>query len=193
MSSRNNGYASGGYASAHGAACQPRLETSNRQPMQHMAFRSPPSAWYPGHTHATAHGVTMIELLVTMAIVAVMALIAYPAYQQYVLRANRAEAKTMLLQVASEQERHYTTRMRYTDQLAAPKPAGLGFASANTERNCYQISIEITDGGQGYTLSAVPQSLAPCGGQASDVMCGTLTLTSRGVKDATGEHGSACW
>ena len=42
-------------------------------------------------------GFTLIELMITVAIVAILAAIAYPSYTEYVRRAHRADIKTALL------------------------------------------------------------------------------------------------
>ena len=45
-------------------------------------------------------GFTLVELMITVAIVAILAAIAIPSYNQYVLRANRAEAQGELMQLS---------------------------------------------------------------------------------------------
>ena len=54
---------------------------------------------------ASHNGFTLLELLIVVAIMGILASIAIPAYQNSVIRSSRAEAKTELLQVASDQER----------------------------------------------------------------------------------------
>src|SRR6266511_2814437 len=56
---------------------------------------------------AKPNGFTLIELIVTVAIVAILARIAYPIYQDQVTRARRAEGKAALLKAAQLQERNY--------------------------------------------------------------------------------------
>jgi type IV pilus assembly protein PilE len=59
-------------------------------------------------------GLTLIELLVTVAIVAILASIAIPAYTNYLLRARRADAKTALEQLRASQEMFRAERGSYS-------------------------------------------------------------------------------
>jgi type IV pilus assembly protein PilE len=138
-------------------------------------------------------GFTLVELMVVVAIVAILAAIAYPSYADHVRRTKRAEGKALLTRIAGEQERFFTARGRYTDLLTTPKPNGLGFANAESENGCYTATIELGPGSLSYTLTATPSSNGPCGNQAGDTQCGNLTLTSLGVKGASGGQGAACW
>ena len=72
-----------------------------------------------------ARGVTLIELLITVAIVAIIAAIAIPSYNNYVLRAHRTEAKSALLSMAAAEERFYSTNNAYTND-----PSKLGYTPA---------------------------------------------------------------
>ena len=58
-------------------------------------------------------GFTLIEMMITMAIIAILASVATMSYTQYVLRANRADAKIALMQLAQRQERFFTENLRY--------------------------------------------------------------------------------
>ncbi len=129
-------------------------------------------------------GFTLIEMMVTVAIIGILAAIAYPSYVQYVVRSNRAAAESFLMEVASLQERYLVDRRAYATTLTALGYASLpGTISAN-----YTVTVATVSSPPGYVLTATPQ-----GGQASrDTACGTLTLSQAGQKTATGSA-TNCW
>ena len=136
-------------------------------------------------------GVTLMELLTVVVIIAILASVAIPTYRNYLLRTQRAEGKTALLQLQAAQEKFYLNGNSYTDAVTDPSPDGLGLAG-NSETNKYDISVELVDDGQGYIARATP---ADGGGQEDDARCGTLTLTDtgiRGIEDGTGDA-AECW
>jgi type IV pilus assembly protein PilE len=138
-------------------------------------------------------GFTLIELMVTVAIIGILAAIAYPAYTQYVVRANRADARALLMEDVQFLERNFTTANRY-DQTSA----GVAIVLPRTQSPVsgtvkYNIAISAIGAApaQTFTLSATPT------GTMTGDACGTYTLTNTGLQGAagvtTGSIVGQCW
>jgi prepilin-type N-terminal cleavage/methylation domain-containing protein len=67
-----------------------------------------------------SQGFTLIELMITVAIVAILAAIAMPNYRDYVIRGQLTDATTGLASVRAKMERYYQDNRSY--QLVAPFP-----------------------------------------------------------------------
>ncbi|MCH8856823.1 MAG: prepilin-type N-terminal cleavage/methylation domain-containing protein, partial [Proteobacteria bacterium] len=60
----------------------------------------------PAHS-ASAQGFTLIEVMITVAIVAILAAVALPQYRDYVTRSRLADASTGLSTVRAQMERYF--------------------------------------------------------------------------------------
>ena len=63
---------------------------------------------------ASRNGFTLLELMIVCAIVAVLAAIALPSYRNYVVRANRAQAKQFMGDIANREEQYLFDQRSYT-------------------------------------------------------------------------------
>jgi type IV pilus assembly protein PilE len=99
-------------------------------------------------------GVTLIELLIVVVIVAILAAVAYPNYRAYVQKSKRNEAKAALLQIATNQERHYLDNNGYTENMVL-----LGFSGTDnvpTASGTYVVDVTAADS-RGYSATATYQ------------------------------------
>jgi type IV pilus assembly protein PilE len=138
-------------------------------------------------------GVTLLELMAVVIVIGVLGTIAIPSYRQYVMRAQRVEAKNALLQVAANQERFYLTNRSY-GTVAQLIGANLLPAGGLSERGTYQITMAPHAAGYavGYTATATPVA----GGQVDmrdDTQCTTFSIDAQGVRTATGGDAASCW
>lgn len=150
-------------------------------------------------------GFTLIELMITVAIIGILAAIAYPSYQDSILKGRRAEGRTALLNLLQQQERYYTQTGSYLSfGAAASGNNGTNAAGVTT----VTIPFKTTSGDStsfAYSLRADPCSntlgldecvLLTAIPQRTDTAAGNLTVTSAGVKSCTGTKASVpkvCW
>jgi len=135
-------------------------------------------------------GFTLIELIMVMAIVGVILSIALPSYQQSLYKARRAEAKTLLLDLANRQEQLMLDSSTYTTDLAQ-----LGYSEYKDEADDRVYSPKLTPCASGsietcYLLTAVPVKNSH---QEKDKNCTSFSLDSFGKKTATGDTKDECW
>ncbi len=117
-------------------------------------------------------GFTLIELMITVAIVGILAAVAYPSYTQYIVRANRSAAQAQMLDIANRQQQFLLANRAYARKpvLTASGyilPADVG------ARYGYDITVGTA------TVPSFVITFTPAGAQLGD---GALTLDSEGVK-----------
>lgn len=132
------------------------------------------------------YGFTMIELMITVAVVSLLATIALPSYRQYVDRARRLDAQTTLLEAAQFMERFYTQNGTYAN---ATLPAGLAVSPAGSTgaKVLYNITLAPAPTATAYNLQATPNN-----GQVNDA-CGNLTYNHLGVRGTSKSTVAECW
>lgn len=137
--------------------------------------------------HSRGAGFTLIEVMITVAIVAILAAVAYPSYLDQVRRANRAEVKGALLEDAQFLERNHTVNSCYHRNDAAcgsaanvtlPRTQSPATGTAKYNITATYSAVAPCTLGQCFTLSAVPT------GSMTGDPCGNLTLTQAGVRGA---------
>src|SRR5215207_7603886 len=60
-------------------------------------------------------GFTLIELMITIAIVAILASIAIPSYRQYIIRGKRSAAKAVMMDIAIREQQFLLANRVYAD------------------------------------------------------------------------------
>lgn len=122
-------------------------------------------------------GFTLIELMVTVAIIGIIAAVAYPSYLKSLRKSDRSDAETALGSLAQSLERCYTQSFSYMNcQNATPAPS-----PATTAHSYYTLAATATTSTYTVTATAI-------GNQAKDTGCTTMTLDNTGTKSPP-----SCW
>lgn len=127
-------------------------------------------------------GFTLIELMVTVAIVGILAAIALPAYGEYIARGKRAEARAEILKAEGWLERYSTENNVYTSNPPT-NDTNAGFNARftsvpSTGNPNYSMSLVVT--AVAYTVTATRVN-----SMASDG-CGNYIKTNLGSVATSG-------
>lgn len=141
-----------------------------------------------GTGHPGSRGFTLMELMVVVAVISIISAIAYPSYQEHVRKARRADAQASLMELSQFMERYYTANGRYTTSENAAVDLPFTAAPKDGATKYYDLAFSGNPSATAYVLGATPK------GAMSNDSCGTLTLSSAGVKgQGSGATLSQCW
>jgi type IV pilus assembly protein PilE len=134
-------------------------------------------------------GFTLIELMVTVAIVAILSSIAYPSYRDYIARGRRAEAQSQLMQSAQWMERYYAENYTYSQNTA-------GVAVTDAALFAARYSQSPTSGTAAYTIAVAATATtytvtATRTGMMAGDKCGNFQITHTGVRKLVNYTSSA--
>ena len=138
----------------------------------------------------TARGFTLIELMITVAIVAILAAVALPAYNDYILRSKLQEASTNLSQMRVKMEQFFQDNRFYTGGPCTP--AGgiqvkyFDFSCATGTPTAIAYTLQAV-GKAGTDLEGLTFTINEANTRASTVTSGS-TIANKGY---TGN--AACW
>lgn len=132
------------------------------------------------------HGVTLIELLITLVIVGILVTIAVPNYTSHVRKTNRSDATNTLMAIAAAQEKHYLKTNSYTGELEDLSITG-------TADGKYDLALALPAGG-GFVATANAREGES---QESDTDCASFSIDHTGRKlarnTAAADTTAKCW
>lgn len=132
-------------------------------------------------SYKLSSGFTLIELMITVAVIGILAAIAYPSYTDQMRKSRRADAQAALMSIATLQQQFLLDTRAYAGNLAA-----LNYTTPTAVARFYTVAV---------SPAAVPPPVVPTftvtavptGGQAIDT-CATLSVSANGAKTP-----ATCW
>ena len=109
-----------------------------------------------------AKGFTLIELMITVAIISILAAVVYPSYADYILRGKIVEALDVLSSMRARQEQHFLDFREYDDDagncgVELPDPTRYWTFECEADDTTYTVSaLGVPSGGTGgftYTIN----------------------------------------
>ena len=144
----------------------------------------------PRH-HLSCRGFSLLELLITVAVLAIVTNYAVAAWREQVIKVRRSEAMALLMQVAARQEQFRVQALRYAEgaELSAAPPSGLGLDVSNAG---YLLATTATTNDFAATATVQAGGL-----QADDTDCWLFGIDSSGQRWAENRAGTdtseQCW
>lgn len=124
--------------------------------------------------NANAKGFTLIELMVTVAIIGILASIALPAYNNYIVRSKLSEVGAALSDARLRQEQYYADNRNYGTASGA-----CGAVPASGQYFAIACLVGVTN--QTYTLTATSKADVGLGAAGGYV----YTINQAGTKATT--------
>jgi type IV pilus assembly protein PilE len=142
-------------------------------------------------------GFTLIELMITVAVLAILATIAATSYTSQIQKSRRTDARSAVLDLAGREEKLFSTTNAYTNSalilgyaaVATPWPINIGSAY-------YSVTVVSPDavGQPTATYPTYAITATAINAQAADAQCTSLSVDQTGKQSNTGTATAAtCW
>jgi len=121
-------------------------------------------------------GFTLMELMITVAIIGIIAAIAIPSYQDFINKSRRSEAHAGLAKMQLQQEGYRMVNSAFASAF------GTGSNEVHEPTSDY-YTFELTGSASAYTVKATAKST-----QTADTACTPMIINQAGTKTPAG-----CW
>lgn len=129
--------------------------------------------------YVSMRGFTLIELMIAVVIIGILSAIAYPSYTEYIRKARRAEAKSMLQEIQLVQEKYRANKSTYGTLT------NLGWSKTLTY---YDLAIDPAPTASAYSINANAKSgSSQIADKQGATECKNLSLTQ------SGKTPTVCW
>lgn len=136
-------------------------------------------------------GMTLIEIMITVAIISILAAVALPSYERYLQRSKRVDATTALMKIATEQEKYYFKKNTYGTAAQIATQIN-GTTTLATQSGYYTLAVSSATATDDFSVTATHT-----GSQLKDTDCKVLTINQDGNRTAkntaNADTSTICW
>ena len=157
-------------------------------------------------------GFTLLELMAAVIVVGILATLALPSYRAYVLRANRAVVRTLLIDLAAKLEVEALRTGSYPDSfdfyLSHPGGGLRGeheffitssgtvvgdVEDAGYASTIYGIRLRVPDVAAGEAIRDYTLTARAMHAQRDDAACQQFSVAASGLRSASPGRSDECW
>jgi len=145
-----------------------------------------------GAGRSAANGFTLIEVMITVAIVAILVAVALPSYKTYILRGQLVNGTNLLSSGRANMERYFQDNRTYASTGAFLNPCDATSAASTRTLGLFVLTCSGTPTATTYTLLATGSG-AVNGVQYSVDQSGNQTTVSMGALGWALPNPNTCW